>query len=93
MILSAGSLATPQLLLLSGIGPAAALTAKGIEVKYNNPNVGSNLIVGDDPASFVRTNDSTGISGPSLGRQVSLGAHSIVVRQEVTMLGFSVNFQ
>jgi len=45
VILSAGSIASPQLLLLSGIGPSAALTGKGIPIKYNNPNVGANLVV------------------------------------------------
>lgn len=43
VILSAGAVASPQLLLISGIGPAAELKAKGIPVKYNSPNVGLNL--------------------------------------------------
>lgn len=43
VVLSAGAVASPQLLLVSGIGPAAQLKAKGIPVKYNSPNVGSNL--------------------------------------------------
>lgn len=45
VIVSAGAVASPQLLLLSGIGPSAALKAKGIPVKYNNANVGANLQV------------------------------------------------
>jgi len=45
VILSAGSIASPQLLLLSGIGPSAALTDNGIPIKYDNPNVGANLVV------------------------------------------------
>jgi choline dehydrogenase-like flavoprotein len=45
VILSAGSIASAQLLLLSGIGPSAALISKRIPVKYNNPNVGANLVV------------------------------------------------
>lgn len=43
VILSAGAIATPQLLLLSGIGPAEELAAKGIPVVLNSPNVGRNL--------------------------------------------------
>lgn len=43
MILSAGSLNTPQLLLLSGIGPKDELEALGIESKVDLPSVGKNL--------------------------------------------------
>lgn len=43
VILSAGSFQSPQLLELSGIGASALLESKGIEVLYNNPNVGENL--------------------------------------------------
>jgi choline dehydrogenase len=43
VILSAGSINSPQLLLLSGIGPAAQLQALGIEVVADRPGVGANL--------------------------------------------------
>ena len=43
IILSAGSIASPKLLMLSGIGPAAHLREQGIEVVYNAPEVGQNL--------------------------------------------------
>jgi choline dehydrogenase len=43
VILSAGTLQTPQLLLLSGIGPAAELKAAGIEPILDLPGVGRNL--------------------------------------------------
>lgn len=46
VILSAGAVGTPQLLLLSGIGSAAALSAKGIKTRLNSPNVGLNFAVG-----------------------------------------------
>lgn len=43
VVLSCGSLQSPQLLELSGIGGEKVLTAAGIPVKVNNPNVGENL--------------------------------------------------
>jgi choline dehydrogenase len=43
VLLSAGTLQTPQLLLLSGIGPADELRAQGIPVRVNAPEVGRNL--------------------------------------------------
>lgn len=43
IILSAGAIASPQLLMLSGIGPADTLTALDIEVVHDLPGVGQNL--------------------------------------------------
>jgi choline dehydrogenase len=43
VLLSAGAIASPQLLMLSGIGPADELTALGIEVRHDLPGVGKNL--------------------------------------------------
>lgn len=43
MILSAGSIGTPQILLLSGIGDKTELSALGIKTIVNNPSVGRNL--------------------------------------------------
>lgn len=43
VILSAGALQTPQLLLLSGIGPGADLQDNGIAVVHDLPGVGQNL--------------------------------------------------
>ncbi|MEF7613622.1 GMC family oxidoreductase N-terminal domain-containing protein [Aquincola sp. MAHUQ-54] len=43
VILAAGSIGTPQLLQLSGIGPGALLRQHGIEVRHDLPGVGENL--------------------------------------------------
>jgi len=43
VILSAGSIGSPQILQLSGIGPAALLQKHGIAVQHDAPGVGSNL--------------------------------------------------
>ncbi len=43
VIVSGGAINSPQILLLSGIGPAAELQALGIAVKHDLPGVGENL--------------------------------------------------
>jgi choline dehydrogenase-like flavoprotein len=43
VILAAGAIGSPQLLLLSGIGPADELAATGIAVNHDLPGVGRNL--------------------------------------------------
>ncbi|MBK5541817.1 GMC family oxidoreductase N-terminal domain-containing protein [Pseudomonas sp. TH05] len=43
VLLCAGSLGSPQLLLASGIGPAAELQQAGVEVRHDLPGVGKNL--------------------------------------------------
>ncbi len=43
VILSGGPINTPQLLMLSGIGPAAELKGLGIDVVADRPGVGQNL--------------------------------------------------
>ena len=43
VLLSGGAINSPQLLMLSGIGPADHLAAHGISVSVNAPHVGQNL--------------------------------------------------
>ncbi|HEY7991547.1 MAG TPA: choline dehydrogenase [Stellaceae bacterium] len=43
VIVSGGAINSPQILLLSGIGPAAELQALGIAVRHELPGVGENL--------------------------------------------------
>jgi choline dehydrogenase-like flavoprotein len=51
VVLSAGAVGSPHLLLLSGIGPAADLRAAGIEVAVDAPGVGADLT--DHPHVYV----------------------------------------
>jgi len=68
VILSAGALGSPQLLLRSGIGPAADLEALGIEVVHDAPGVGANLQ--DHPCVPVawRTHLPTLLEAETLGQ-------------------------
>jgi choline dehydrogenase-like flavoprotein len=43
VILSAGAIGSPQIMMLSGIGPGADLAALGIPVVHDRPGVGANL--------------------------------------------------
>ena len=72
MILSGGTVQTPQLLMLSGIGPGAHLREMGIEVVRDAPGVGANYH--DHVASpiHMETHDPTsyGLSWRVLGRDL-----------------------
>lgn len=66
VILSAGAFGTPQLLLLSGIGPAGELARFGIPVAHSLPGVGQNLQDHIDYVQTYRTRSDTetfGVSG------------------------------
>jgi choline dehydrogenase-like flavoprotein len=51
IILSAGAVGSPQLLMLSGVGPAGHLSSLGIPVVQDKPGVGQNLR--DHPKVYV----------------------------------------
>lgn len=51
LLLCAGAVDTPRLLMLSGIGPADELRALGIDVRADLPGVGENLL--DHPESVI----------------------------------------
>lgn len=51
VLLTAGAIASPQILMASGIGPAKHLRSHGIPVIVENPHVGDNLQ--DHPAAVV----------------------------------------
>ena len=70
VILSGGSIGSPQILLLSGIGDGAALQALGISVQHNLPGVGANYHDHVASAVLMVTSNSTsyGISLKALPR-------------------------
>jgi len=70
VIVASGAFQTPQLLLLSGIGDAAALKAHGIDAVHHLPGVGQNL---QDHPDFIFSYQSdkpyfTGTSFTGIGR-------------------------
>ncbi len=65
IIVSSGAVASPQLLMLSGVGPAAHLRSLGIEVVHDSPGVGKNLR--DHPSAaviFQATGDKPDVWAP-----------------------------
>jgi len=59
VILSAGTFGSPQLLLLSGIGPREELARHGIDRRHELPGVGANLADHIDLALVYRSEDSS----------------------------------
>src|SRR5690606_28946973 len=55
ILLSAGAINSPQLLMLSGIGPAGHLRSHGIDVRVDLPGVGANLQDHLDICTLYRT--------------------------------------
>ncbi len=66
IVLSAGAFGTPQLLQLSGIGPAEHLRSVGIAPVVDSPQVGHNLT--DHPATFMNWELAPGFIGLSDAR-------------------------
>ncbi len=72
IILSAGAIGSPQILLLSGVGPADHLSSLGIPVVLNKPGVGQNLR--DHPGVWVtwRTREGFELDGLAPRAQLTL---------------------
>ena len=67
VILSAGALASPKLLLLSGIGPAAQLQSHGIGVVRDLPGVGENFQDHLEVSVYGRTREPISLAGNDSG--------------------------
>jgi len=75
VIVCAGALHTPWLLMLSGIGPGTHLRQHGIDVRLDRPGVGSNLM--DHPAIHIS------------GYLPPVSRHKMVLRRNYTYLRWS----
>jgi choline dehydrogenase len=62
IVLSAGAVASPQMLMLSGIGPAAHLREHGINVKVDVAGVGQNLQDHPGSGGLFYTKDTTDLA-------------------------------
>ncbi len=75
VVVSAGALHTPWLLMLSGIGPGEHLREIGVTVQLDRPGVGSNLM--DHPAIHIS------------GYLPPVARHKMVLRRNYTYLRWS----
>lgn len=72
IIVTAGALITPKLLMLSGVGPADHLRQHGIEVKVDLPGVGQNLIDHPEVPIIATANGKYGYFGQGNGWRMLL---------------------
>lgn len=82
VIVSAGTINSPQILMLSGIGDGAALRAQGIEVRADLPGVGQNL---QDHASvgitaYDKSRSSMALNARTLPRLTLAGARYLLTQ-------------
>ena len=91
VVLSAGALQSPQLLMLSGIGPAEHLRSKGVAVRVDRAEVGRNL---QDHLQFrliyraskpITTNDQL----RSLAGRIRIGAQWLFSRSGPLAIGIN----
>lgn len=83
VVVSGGAFGSPQLLLLSGIGPAKELAAQNVPVAHDLPGVGKNL---QDHLDFIMSWKSrdTDMMGLGLRGMVNLVKHMLQWRKDGT---------
>ncbi len=74
VVLAAGAFQTPQLLMLSGIGPGAHLAEMGVEVALDRPAVGADLQDHIDYTAAFETEGNFFLGRSARGTLKSLGA-------------------
>ncbi len=82
VILSAGAIGSPQLLQLSGIGPAALLRQHGVDVNADVPGVGENLQDHVQTRQMFRVSNTTTLNqkANSLVSRVMMGVEYALFR-------------
>ncbi|MDR3096451.1 MAG: GMC family oxidoreductase N-terminal domain-containing protein [Paraburkholderia sp.] len=83
VVLSAGAFNSPQLLMVSGVGPAAHLQEMGVEVVHDLPGVGQNL---QDHLDIIvnKSLGTTELFGRSLGGMMRLASEVRRYRRDRT---------
>ncbi|WP_416899852.1 MAG: GMC family oxidoreductase [Minwuia sp.] len=74
VILAGGAVNSPQLLMLSGVGPAAELGQFGIDIVADRPEVGQNLQDHLDVSVVSKTTTALGFAFTMKGLMMGLGA-------------------
>jgi choline dehydrogenase len=82
VVLAAGVIESPKLLMLSGIGPADALKTHGIEVVVDSPDVGANLH--DHPRLSLRWASQRPLPGSSVSAGLFVHSGAAPSRSEGT---------
>lgn len=67
IVLTAGALASPKILMLSGVGPADPLQALGIPVVYDAPEVGEHFQDHLEVSVYGRTREPISLAGQDRG--------------------------
>ncbi|MBC6439116.1 MAG: GMC family oxidoreductase N-terminal domain-containing protein [Rhodospirillales bacterium] len=81
VIVAAGAINTPQLLMLSGVGSGAALQAHGIDVVHDNGNVGRHL------QDHVGLNYTFGVTHPTLNEKLCTWPAKIAAGMQYLLAG------
>ncbi len=72
IMLSAGGIRSPHLLMLSGVGPAGHLRRLGIPVVHDLPGVGQNLRNHPNAGVMLRVKESVHLAPDALGVRIAL---------------------
>ena len=87
IILSAGAVNSPQVLMLSGIGPAEHLMKLGIPVLVDSPGVGRNLMDHIYPSLHFYTEEKVTLVQPRVINPITLLTYIAAARGPLTSLG------
>jgi choline dehydrogenase len=81
VIVSAGAIASPKLLMLSGIGPREHLQAMGIDVRVDSPQVGENFQDHLSASVYAQTREPSSLLGHDRGlRAIGHGLKYLATR-------------